>query len=100
MNAARKIITRKIALLPAGLQPPRSSPGLYAYALCVCVRISVYRKCSTGEGVFMFDSKEADAIFEKVQKMSRLARTTLGNVSAVHQIIIGPHSIECTGAAF
>lgn len=29
------------------------------------------RKCTTGEGVFMFDTKEPDAIFEQVQRASQ-----------------------------
>jgi len=36
-----------------------------------CMCMCVHRKCPTGEGIFMFDTKDADAIFEQVQRATR-----------------------------
>jgi len=51
----------------------------------MCVFTSaVYRKCETGEGIFMFDTKDPDAIFEQVQRAARaMARNKPDSVSIV-----------------
>ena len=51
--------------------------------------VLVYRKCTTGEGVFMFDTKEPDAIFEQVQRASHaMARHRSNDVSSFLSSVI------------
>jgi len=52
-------------------------------------RLCVHRKCTTGEGVFMFDTKDPDAIFDRVQKAARqMTRDKKEGVNNLYQVFI------------
>ena len=58
------------------------------YCRLAYVYIRVYRKAMTGEGVFMFDTNDPEAIFEQVQRALRsLSRNKPDSVSVVKSFL-------------